>query len=104
MVSQELTSVTETIQKIMEIWQQNKKKNFIVKIPFSHDFKEFKTLLKQMIIHYQLPVRTTIEQAPIEMRCKCGHIWETRVDAESLCPKCKNNNIKILSGKEIQVF
>lgn len=106
MVSQELTHVRETIQKIMQIWQKNKKKNFIVKIPFFYDYKEFKILLKQMLSHYQVPVSTNIEQIPSEFMCECGHTWKAKThnNSQLTCPKCEKNDIKIISREKIQVF
>ena len=107
-LAHEVKYVTQTIEKIMEIWNKDGKRNFTVKVPKSHRIKEFELLLKQMLIHYQVPVKTTVQEVPVEIKCSCGYTGEARMtDPEDvisvLCPNCNKNKGKIISGKDIEV-
>jgi Zn finger protein HypA/HybF involved in hydrogenase expression len=109
LLAHEVKYVTQTIEKIMSLWSKDGKRNFTVKVPKSHRIKEFELLLKQMLIHYQVPVRTTIQEVPIEIKCTCGYSGEARTsDPEDvikvLCPNCSKNKAKVISGKDIEVF
>ena len=108
-MAREVKYVTETIGKIMTEWTKNGKKNFVVKVPKSHHVKEFEILLKQMLIHYQVPVRTEVQEIPIEIKCKCGYNGGAKSSdpADSiriLCPSCNKNHGKIIIGKNIEVI
>ena len=73
-LAHEVKYVTQTIEKIMSEWSKNGKKNFTVKVPDSHKVKEFELLLKQMLNHYQVPVRTSVQEISIEIKCGCGYV------------------------------
>ena len=93
----------------MGIWNKDGKRNFTVKVPKSHRIKEFELLLKQMLIHYQVPVKTIVQEVPVEIKCSCGYTGEARMtDPEGaisvLCPNCNKNKGKVISGKDIEVF
>jgi Zn finger protein HypA/HybF involved in hydrogenase expression len=108
-LTKEVKYVTETIAKIMLEWSKNGKKSFIVKVPKSHHVKEFEILLKQMLIHYQVPVKTEVQEIPVEIKCKCGYYGEIKNSDPSqvikiLCPSCNKNHAKIISGKNIEVI
>ncbi|MDI6825610.1 MAG: hypothetical protein QMD36_00210 [Candidatus Aenigmarchaeota archaeon] len=108
-MAREVRFVTETIGKIMAEWTKNGKKSFIVKVPKSHHIKEFELLLKQMLIHYQVPVKTEVQEIPVEIRCKCGYCGEIKNSDPTeviriLCPSCKKNHAKVISGKNIEVI
>lgn len=108
-MAREVKYVTETIGKIMAQWTEDGKKNFIVKVPKSHHIKEFEILLKQMLIHYQVPVRTEVLEVPVEIQCKCGYNGEAKISDPSnvlrvLCPKCNKKKGRIISGKKIEVM
>ena len=101
--------VTQTIERIMSEWSKNGKKNFTVRVPKSHRVKEFEMLLRQMLIHYQVPVRAIVQEVPVEIKCRCGYAGEARVpDPENviriLCPNCNKKWGRVVSGKEIEVF
>ena len=107
-MAREVKYVTEAIGKIMNEWTTNGKKNFIVKVPKSHHVKEFELLLKQMLIHYQVPVRAVVEEVPVEIKCSCGFTGKVRSsDPEdvlrTLCPNCNKKKGKITSGKKIEI-
>lgn len=107
-MAREVKYVTETIGRIMTEWTKNGKKSFVVKVPKSHHVKEFELLLRQMLIHYQVPVKTEVQEIPIEIKCKCGYNGQAKtsdpVDAiKVLCPSCNKNSGKIISGKNIEV-
>ena len=92
----------------MSEWTKNGKRNFVVKVPKSHHVKEFELLLKQMLIHYQVPVKTEVQEIPIEIRCKCGYSGEAKSSDPSdtiriLCPSCNKTYGKVISGKNIEV-
>ena len=79
-----------------------------MKVPKSHHIKEFELLLKQMLIHYQVPVRTQVQEIPVEIKCRCGYVGEARVSDPAdvlriMCPSCNKNKGKVVSGKEIEV-
>jgi len=108
-LAHEVKYVTQAIEKIMSEWSKAGKKNFTVRVPKSHKLKEFEILLKQMLIHYQVPVRANVQEVPVEIKCSCGYTGEARVpDPENvikiLCPNCNKNKGKIIAGKEIEVF
>ena len=108
-MAREVKYVTETISKIMDKWSKDGKRNFIVKVPKSHHVKEFELLLKQMLIHYQVPVKTEVQEMPIEIKCKCGYAGQVKVSGPEnsiniMCPNCNKNNGKIVSGRDIEVF
>jgi len=108
-LAREVKYVTQAIEKIMSEWVKNGKRDFIVKVPKSHHIKEFELLLKQMLIHYQVPVRTTVQEIPVEIECRCGYNGEVKtsnpVDViRVLCPSCNRKKGKIISGKEIEVI
>lgn len=108
-MAREVKYVTETISKIMDKWSKDGKRNFIVKVPKSHHVKEFELLLKQMLIHYQVPVKTEVQETPIEIKCKCGYAGQVKVSGPEnsikiMCPNCNKSNGKIISGKDIEVF
>ena len=90
-------------------WARTGKKNFIVKVPKSHHIKEFQILLKQMLIHYGVPVKAEVKEVPVEIECSnCGYRGEAKVSDPSsalriLCPSCNKNHAKIISGKEIEI-
>jgi Zn finger protein HypA/HybF involved in hydrogenase expression len=107
-LAREVKYVTEAIGKIMSEWNKNGKKSFVVKVPKSHHIKEFEILLKQMLIHYQVPVRTEVQEIPIEIKCKCGYSGEAKTSDPTdvikvLCPSCSKNHGRIISGKNIEV-
>ncbi len=92
----------------MSEWNKNGKKSFVVKVPKSHHIKEFEILLKQMLIHYQVPVRTEVQEMPVEIKCKCGYSGEAKPSDPTdvikvLCPSCSKNHGRIISGKNIEV-
>jgi len=92
----------------MEKWDKEGKRNFTVKVPKSHRIKEFELLLKQMLIHYQVPVKTIVQEVPIEIKCSCGYNGEARITNPEnvirvLCPNCNKNKGKVTSGKNIEV-
>ena len=92
----------------MSLWAKDGKKNFMVKVPKSHRIKEFEMLLRQMLIHYQVPVKTTVQEIPVEIKCSCGYSGEARIsDPEDVirvfCPNCNKNKGKVISGKDIEV-
>ncbi len=108
-LAHEVKYVTQTIEKIMSEWSKNGKKNFTVRVPKSHRVKEFEMLLKQMLIHYQVPVRAMVQEVTVEIKCRCGYTGEARVsDPESviriLCPNCNKNNGRVIVGKEIEIL
>lgn len=93
----------------MSKWEKNGDKRFIVKVPKSHHLGKFELLLKQMLIHYQVPVETKVREVPVEIECSCGYRGKAKVsDPENvmkiLCPNCDKNNGKVVSGKEIEVL
>jgi len=93
----------------MEIWDKEGKRNFIVKVPKSHRIKEFELLLKQMLIHYQVPVKTIVQEVPVEIKCNCGYNGEARLTSPEnairvLCPNCNKNRGKVTAGKNIEVL
>ena len=93
----------------MNQWVKNGKKKFIVRVPKSHHIKEFELLLRQMLIHYQVPVRAEVQEMPVEIKCRCGYVGEVKIsnpaDAIKIfCPSCNKNNGKIISGKNIEVL
>jgi Zn finger protein HypA/HybF involved in hydrogenase expression len=101
--------VTDTIGKIMNDWTKNGKKSFVVKVPKSHHIKEFELLLRQMLIHYQVPVKAAVQEVPVEIKCSCGYSGEIKATTPEdvvkiQCPNCNKNNGKIISGGEIEVF
>jgi Zn finger protein HypA/HybF involved in hydrogenase expression len=107
-LAREVKYVTETIGKIMSEWTKNGKRSFTVKVPKSHHIKEFEILLKQMLIHYQVPVKTEVQEIPVEIKCKCGYNGEIKSSSPTdviriLCPSCNKNHGKITSGKSIEV-
>ena len=107
-MAREVKYVTQTIERIMGEWVKNGKKDFIVKVPKSHHIKEFELLLKQMLIHYQVPVRTSVQEIPVVIECKCGFNGEVKPSNPSdvirvLCPSCNKKKGKIISGKKIEV-
>jgi len=107
-LAREVKYVTETIAEIMNQWTKNGDKNFIVRVPKSHHIKEFELLLRQMLIHYQVPVRTEVEVVPIEIKCRCGFCGEARISDPKdvlriLCPNCNKKWGRITSGKKIEV-
>jgi len=107
-LAHEVKYVTETIEKIMVEWSTNGRKNFTVKVPDSHKVKEFEILLRQMLTHYQVPVRTTVQEVPIEIKCSCGYNGKARVPSPEeairvLCPNCNKKKGRIVVGKEIEV-
>jgi Zn finger protein HypA/HybF involved in hydrogenase expression len=92
----------------MSEWTKNGKKSFIVKVPKSHHVKEFELLLKQMLIHYQVPVKAIVQEVPVEIKCSCGYTGEVRVSSPEdvirvMCPNCNKNNGRVFSGKKIEV-
>jgi len=100
--------VTQTIEKIMHQWSEKGKRNFTVKVPKSHRVKEFEILLRQMLIHYQVPVRTIVQEVPVEIKCNCGYNGEARVPNPEeviriLCPNCNQKKGRIVAGKDIEV-
>ena len=108
-MAREVKYVTEAIGKIMTEWTKNGKKNFIVKVPKSHHVKEFELLLKQMLIHYQVPVKTEVQEMPVQIKCKCGYSGEIKNSDPTqvirvLCPSCSKNLAKVVSGKGIEVI
>ncbi len=108
-MAHEVKYVTQTIEKIMSEWSKAGKKNFTVRVPKSHRVKEFEMLLKQMLIHYQVPVRAIVQEVPVEIKCGCGYNGEARIsDPENviriLCPNCSKKRGRVVSGKEIEVF
>jgi len=108
-LAHEVKYVTQTIERIMSDWSKNGKKNFTVRVPKSHRIKEFEMLLKQMLIHYQVPVRVIVQEIPVEIKCRCGYTGEVRVsDPENairiLCPNCNKNLGRVVSGKKIEVL
>jgi len=107
-LAREVKYVTETISKIMSEWTNNGKKSFIVKVPKSHHIKEFELLLKQMLIHYQVPVKAVVREIPVEIKCSCGYNGEIRTSNPEdvfkvLCPNCNKTKGKVILGKEIEV-
>ena len=45
----------------------------------------------------------TIEEVPVVARCRaCGHEWQVE-QAVFKCPACESGNLKILSGRELDV-
>lgn len=93
----------------MSIWQENGKKDFVVKVPSSHHMKEFETLLRQMLNHYQVPVKAEVMKIPVIIECKCGYSGKVRIPSSPVplapvCPDCKGNDAKIIAGKEIEVM
>jgi len=107
-MAREVKYVSETIGKIMKEWAKNGKRNFIVKVPKSHHVKEFETLLKQMLIHYAVPVRAEVQEIPVTIECECGYVGEVKVSSPEeikkiTCPNC-NGNGKIISGKKIEII
>ena len=108
-LAHEVKYVTQTIEKIMIEWSKNGRKNFTVKVPDSHKIKEFELLLKQMLNHYQVPVRTSVQEIPVEIKCECGYNGKVKLsDPENairiLCPGCSKKKGKIITGKEIEVI
>ena len=108
-MAHEVKYVTQTIEKIMLKWSRDGKKNFIVRVPKSHRIKEFELLLKQMLIHYQVPVKTVVQEIPVQIKCSCGYEGEAKIsDPENvirvLCPNCNKNRGRVISGKEIEVL
>ena len=92
----------------MNQWTKNGKKSFLVKVPKSHHMKEFELLLKQMLIHYQVPVRAEVQEIPVEIECKCGYTGEVKISDPTdairiMCPSCNKNHGKVISGKKIEV-
>lgn len=107
-MAREVKYVTETIGKIMNEWNKNGKRSFVVKVPKSHHIKEFELLLRQMLIHYQVPVKTEVQEIPVEIKCKCGYNGQIKgsnpEDAiKIMCPSCNKNNGKIIAGKNIEI-
>jgi Zn finger protein HypA/HybF involved in hydrogenase expression len=107
-LANEVKYVTQTIEKIMLEWSKNGKKKFTVKVPDSHKIKDFELLLKQMLHHYQVPVRTNVEEIPVEIKCNCGYNGKAKIsDPENairiLCPECNQKKGKIIVGKKIEV-
>jgi len=107
-LAREVKYVTDTIGKIMGEWTKNGKKSFVVKVPKSHHIKEFELLLKQMLIHYQVPVRTVVQEIPVEIKCSCGFTGEIRTSNPEdvfrvYCPNCNKNKGRIISGGKIEV-
>ncbi len=44
-----------------------------------------------------------IEEVPSVARCRtCGHQWEFEEGA-FMCPECRNNELDIISGRELEV-
>ena len=107
-MAREVKYVTDTIGKIMREWTNNGKKSFVVRVPRSHHVKEFELLLKQMLIHYQVPVRAVVQEIPVEIKCSCGYTGEVRPsNPEDVfrveCPNCNKNKGKVVSGKNIEI-
>lgn len=102
----ELRPIYQTIEKINSL-RENGKKNFTVRVPSSHDIDEFESMLKQMIKHYEIPVKVDVMEVPIEIECRCGYKGEAKVHKISFstiifCPACKKR-ARILSGKRIEI-
>ena len=107
-LAREVKYVTDTIGKIMSEWTKNGKKNFTVRVPKSHHIKEFELLLKQMLIHYQVPVKTIVQEVPVEIKCSCAYSGEIKTSSPEdifkiQCPSCAKNNGKVIAGKEIEI-
>ena len=44
-----------------------------------------------------------IEDVPVSLRCEsCNHEWQTDVPAFG-CPACKDGQVKMVSGREIEI-
>lgn len=109
MASRELAHVSETVQKIMLLNQQEKKKNFVIQVPKTHHIKEFEDLLTHMLIQYKVPVKTKVQEVPVEIKCRCGFSGVLRSsgvipDQKPPCPECKSNRTKIISPINIEIL
>lgn len=108
-MTREVKLARETIEKIMSLWEKSGKKNFTVRVPQSHRVKEFEVLLKQMLVHYGVPVKVGMEEIPIEIKCNCGYNGAVKVHnplagtSNVTCPICKGNRTKVISGNGIEV-